>query len=233
MVIEGSQSPNCDRLSFTQCDRCILNLLRPHLMQDEGANLEDSQIQEVLTQCKQAVERGGAICVMHDGQVQFVTKRADLLLRQYVTSEDSHILPDLIKHWFSHQISQHTFCEVPSPCPPLHIERDGRQLSVYLFPDPSRGRYLLLLEERYLPAFSVNALELLGLTKREAEVLFWIARDKSNAGIAKELGCSEGTVRKHLEHVYKKLEVQTRTGAVMFALEKLGLLNHKFVAKSS
>ena len=82
-----------------------------------------------------------------------------------------------------------------------------------------------LLEEKELQAFSISALESLGLTKREAEVLFWIAKDKSNAGIAKVLGCSEGTVRKHLEHLYGKLNVQTRTAAVMVALEKLGLVN--------
>ncbi|MUG93637.1 hypothetical protein F7734_14905 [Scytonema sp. UIC 10036] len=62
------------------------------------------------------------------------------------------------------------------------------------------------------------------LTKREAEVLFWIAKDKSNAGIAKVLGCSEGTIRKHLKPLYEKLGVQTRTGAVMVTLTKLGLL---------
>ncbi|MFM7324107.1 MAG: hypothetical protein ACKO4L_04130 [Nodosilinea sp.] len=38
------------------------------------------------------------------------------------------------------------------------------------------------------------------------------------------MDCCEGTVRKHLEHLYKKLEVQTRLGAVMTALERLGLL---------
>ena len=82
----------------------------------------------------------------------------------------------------------------------------------------------MLLEEQQSASFSIAALALLGLTHREAEVLFWIAKDKSNAGIARVLGCCEGTVRKHLEHVYTKLGVQTRMGAVMTALEKLGLL---------
>jgi ATP/maltotriose-dependent transcriptional regulator MalT len=71
---------------------------------------------------------------------------------------------------------------------------------------------------------SIATLESLGLTQREAEVLCWVAKDKSNAAIAKILDCCEGTVRKHLEHLYKKLEVQTRLGAVMTALERLGLL---------
>ncbi len=90
-----------------------------------------------------------------------------------------------------------------------------------------------MLEEQELQSFSIAALELLGLTQREAEVLSWITKDKSNARIAKVLGCCEGTVRKHLENLYKKLGVQTRTGAVMFALEKLGLLKGSFVAISS
>ncbi len=60
--------------------------------------------------------------------------------------------------------------------------------------------------------------------QREAEVLFWVAKDKSNVEIGKIPDCCEGTVRKHLEHLYKKLEVQTPMGAMMTALEKLGLL---------
>lgn len=93
--------------------------------------------------------------------------------------------------------------------------------------------YLLLLEEREPQSFSIHTLELIGLTKREAEVLFWIAKDKGNAEIAKLLGCSQGTVRKHLEHLYRKLGVQTRTAAVIVALEKLGVLQGDFVSISS
>ncbi|WP_254658074.1 helix-turn-helix transcriptional regulator [Pleurocapsa sp. PCC 7327] len=106
-------------------------------------------------------------------------------------------------------------------------------MCIRIVPDSIGDRYLLQLEERKLQSFSVSALELLGLTKREAEVLFWVAKDKSNVGIARVLGCCEGTVRKHLEHLYKKLGVQTRTGAVMVVLEKLGLLKRSFVAMSS
>lgn len=113
------------------------------------------------------------------------------------------------------------------------MDQAGRQLLIRLIPNAIGEQYLILLEEQELPSFSIAALELLGLTKREAEVLFWVAKDKSNAGIAKVLGCCEGTVRKHLEHLYKKLGVQTRTGAMMVALEKLGLLKGEFVAISS
>ncbi len=74
-------------------------------------------------------------------------------------------------------------------------------------------------------AFSVELAQSLGLTKREAEVLWSIAKDKNNADIAVSLECSISTVKKHLEHIYEKLEVQTRTAAVMTALIRLGLIS--------
>jgi DNA-binding CsgD family transcriptional regulator len=58
-----------------------------------------------------------------------------------------------------------------------------------------------------------------GLTHRQAEVLALVTRGKSNAEIAQILFLSAGTVRKHLEHVYAKLGVTTRTQAVARTLE--------------
>lgn len=53
-----------------------------------------------------------------------------------------------------------------------------------------------------------------GLTKREREVLSWVALGKTNAEIAVILWLAPSTVRKHLENVYAKLSVRTRTAAV-------------------
>jgi DNA-binding CsgD family transcriptional regulator len=52
------------------------------------------------------------------------------------------------------------------------------------------------------------------LTAREREVLAWVARGKTNPQIAEALWVSPATVRKHLENVYGKLGVNTRTAAV-------------------
>jgi DNA-binding CsgD family transcriptional regulator len=67
-----------------------------------------------------------------------------------------------------------------------------------------------------------ESIRALGLTKREFEVLCWLAKDKSNGEIARLLKCSLSTVKKHLEHIYEKLEVQTRTAAVMRLLSQTG-----------
>jgi DNA-binding CsgD family transcriptional regulator len=52
------------------------------------------------------------------------------------------------------------------------------------------------------------------LTKREREVLDWVARGKTNAEIASILWIAPGTVRKHLDNVYAKLDVSNRAEAV-------------------
>jgi DNA-binding CsgD family transcriptional regulator len=59
------------------------------------------------------------------------------------------------------------------------------------------------------------------LTTREAEVLHWVAQGKTNRDIGDILGTSPRTVHKHLEHVFAKLGVETRTAAAAMALGKL------------
>ena len=59
------------------------------------------------------------------------------------------------------------------------------------------------------------------LTPREREVLFWLARGKSNGEIAAILGIRSATVGKHLERIYPKLGVENRTAAASFASEEV------------
>lgn len=54
----------------------------------------------------------------------------------------------------------------------------------------------------------------LGLTRREAEVMVWVAQGKSNSDIATILESSPRTVAKHIEHIFGKLNVESRTAAV-------------------
>ena len=60
----------------------------------------------------------------------------------------------------------------------------------------------------------------LKLTPREAEVLFWISRGKSNHDIGVILGAKTATIRKHAEHIFAKLNVENRTAAAVTALER-------------
>ncbi len=62
------------------------------------------------------------------------------------------------------------------------------------------------------------------LTERESEVLLVLARGFSNKEIATHLNLSERTVKFHLTGIYRKLEVENRTGAVSAAFDA-GLLD--------
>jgi DNA-binding CsgD family transcriptional regulator len=66
---------------------------------------------------------------------------------------------------------------------------------------------------------SLEALASLALTPREAEVLFWISEGKSNHDIGVILGAKTGTICKHVEHIFGKLNVDNRTAAAVVALE--------------
>jgi DNA-binding CsgD family transcriptional regulator len=66
---------------------------------------------------------------------------------------------------------------------------------------------------------SLEALASLQMTPREAEVLFWISQGKSNHDIGVILGAKTGTICKHVEHIFAKLNVENRTAAAFVALE--------------
>ena len=62
----------------------------------------------------------------------------------------------------------------------------------------------------------------LGLTPREAEVLFWLSEGKSNPEIATILGSARRTVEKHVERILEKLGVEHRSAAARVALTAMG-----------
>jgi DNA-binding CsgD family transcriptional regulator len=57
------------------------------------------------------------------------------------------------------------------------------------------------------------------LTKRELEVVEWIAAGKRNREIGEILGCSSRTVQKHVQHILEKLHLETRTAVCVWWFE--------------
>lgn len=97
----------------------------------------------------------------------------------------------------------------------------GDSLVVRRFAEPGRNDLqLMVLEEPGEPP-GPKALMSLGLTAREAEVLYWIAQGKSNPDIATILAANVRTVHKHVEHIFQKLGLETRNAAMLSALEVL------------
>jgi len=61
----------------------------------------------------------------------------------------------------------------------------------------------------------------LALTSREAEILAWISRGKTNRDVGEILSISPRTVNKHLEQVFTKLGVENRAAATARAIKAL------------
>ena len=95
------------------------------------------------------------------------------------------------------------------------------RLHCSLHPASAEDEWLLVLTESNNGA-AIEALSLqFRLTAREAEVLYWVAQGKTNRDIGDILGTRPKTITKHLEHVFEKLGVETRTAAAARVLGTL------------
>jgi len=75
------------------------------------------------------------------------------------------------------------------------------------------------------PAYGdLESLEALGLTRRQAEVAFWIAQGKTNDDLAIILNTSRHTIPHHVEAILGRLHLATRAEIMLCALEALGWL---------
>ena len=213
--------PQCN---FTERDRLILNLLRPHLFQAYCNAQHYQQLQQDLSQLQQSLNHLSLVILDSEGQVQSITPQAVVWLETYFSKPTGFLqLPEHLRAWVKHQVTFTKKPDLPKTCLPLRIEQRGKQLVIHLIVEQLGEQYLLLLEEQTLSL--LNLLELLGLSQRETEVLFWVIQGKDNKLIASQLSVGKSTVRKHLESIYCKLGVQSRTEAIAQALEKTGFLH--------
>jgi DNA-binding CsgD family transcriptional regulator len=211
---------------FTERERALLNRLHPHLVQAfrNGATL--TRLARDVDELVEMLEgpTSSVIVLAGDGRVRRWTQQARAWIAKYCRTPFPAApdrLPQCFAGWYQRQlalIAQETL--PPRPCEPLIVDRDARQLTVQLIPDHFRDEHLLLLNEKRGDA-PWSALAECGLTPRESEVLAWVAKGKTNAEVGAILKLSARTVQKHLEHIYQKLGVETRTTATVRVLKML------------
>lgn len=98
----------------------------------------------------------------------------------------------------------------------------GTRLSVRNLGTATLGETMLLLAPHKEGPAGTSRLADAALTPRETEVLSWLAKGKTNRDIGEILGMSPRTVNKHLEHIFEKLGVETRSAAAALASGQLG-----------
>ena len=179
---------------FTERERLLLDLLRPHFVSLYAA----ARNRRVIAALEVHDDLTRLVMLGRNGVVDFAGPGARQLFHHYFDTVSDRCLPEVVQEWLREEAARlNRDGSLPHAGRPLTVVRDDRRLAVQRLGD------VLLLRE-----------ELASLTPREREILDLVAQGNSNAEIAARLWLSTGTVRIHLQHIYEKLRVGNRTAAV-------------------
>ncbi|MBN2074761.1 MAG: helix-turn-helix transcriptional regulator [Dehalococcoidales bacterium] len=198
-----------DRSDFLESEKLCLDLLRPHLVQAyrnvQMLDLMKQAAEQVGNQVL-VVGRSGQTCLDNDIAWKTISRFFDV-------KPSSKSLPDKLDRWIEYERARfYQSSDPPTPSVPLVVTNERSQLTLkFVWGGKAAGQDLLLLIEE--PASPYPA-----LTRREAEILTWLSQGKTNVEIGEALSISPRTVKKHLEHIYNKLQVHRRSGAVARSL---------------
>lgn len=159
-----------------------------------------------------------------DGKLMWQTPLArDLLKAYYGTSAPE--TPEAILTWLRRHLND---AERNIEPPKLSAELGARRLSIRLHQQTGDDDWLIVMRE-VSDAMIIESMSLaFKLTQREAEVLYWVVKGKINRDIGDILGSSPATVKKHLERIFVKLGVETRTAAAGMAMNRIRQLHPQF-----
>ena len=154
-----------------------------------------------------------ALLITNDrGEVLFATQQTQIILQTLFAERSDNVIPIEIRIWLIKG-------DTSKPLVVRHPEKG--EIKIHSFPFSRSGSLSLMRIENRLVDRGPKALLALGLTAREAEVLYWITEGKTNPEIGIILDASPDTVKKHAANLYAKLGVPTRTSAAKCALSVL------------
>jgi CheY-like chemotaxis protein/DNA-binding CsgD family transcriptional regulator len=176
-----------------------------------------------------------------DGRLMWQTPLARELLARYygAPAPGPAYAPEPVLTWLrrsvEHVLEAQARGEPLAEPPRLSVEQGARRLTLRLHQrsddtaaSAAGGDWLLIMQE----ASDESVIEAISLsfrlTAKEAEVLYWVIKGKINRDIGDILGSSPMTVKKHLERIYAKLGVETRTAAAALALSRIRQLHPQF-----
>jgi DNA-binding CsgD family transcriptional regulator len=213
---------NRSHQDFTERERLLFNLLRPHLVQAYHNAEAISDLRATVDAAGRAlatVDRA-LIVASPRGRIRVATDGAVTWLGRYFNEDRpwrGDRLPDTLLSWARRCAHDLGVCDDAPPArQTLVVRGPGGVLVLRLACE--RARWVLLLEQRR-SALDPALLEGSGLTPRETEVLGWVAQGKRDGEIAAILGARPRTVSKHVERILAKLGVETRTAAALRAVE--------------
>jgi len=200
----------------------MLVSISPHVHQAFRLAHTNSALTEmaIMKSGPNCAERG-LMAIDLNETITMETAGATRALEKFFPKRTRHGLPEQLARWISD--SDETLrkaTDVPCVRRSFVIERDGNRLTIHLLSKPEQN-FLVLEEHR--GAIDPAALSSLPLTRRESEILAYVAAGKTNPEIGIIFGISSRTVSKHVEHILERLGVETRTAAAAAALEAANL----------
>lgn len=173
----------------------------------------------MVTQARSALDAfGHAVLVAGlDGRIAWQTPLARAWMASWFPDDGNRGMPARVALWLQDAVRAR---EAGQDALPLVLAQGTRRLAFELADAQGDGYFTLVLREESDDAQVQGLMAGFALTRREAEVLHWVSKGKTNRDIGDILGTSPRTVNKHLEHVFAKLGVETRTAAASLALAR-------------
>ena len=212
---------------FSAEDRVLLECLRPHLLAAYLHAVDRERMWREFNQERESLAAavGGGLCQVDEaGRILWATRHAEPLLSRYFPSDPATFtrLPRALISLLQIAWKNAAPSSLVSP-PPSRTWLIGRAhgtLRVQLATGPRLEHWLLWLTEEHQEPSAEELAVRHGLTRREAETLWWVGQSKTNDEIGTLLGISPRTAEKHLERLFAKLNVYNRTAAARIALDK-------------
>ena len=178
----------------------------------------------------------------HDGKLMWQTPLSRELLQRYCPNHPpyaSRTAPE-VQTWLQECLRCLQRGDAPRPL--VLSQGDGARLTLRLHQQTGDNEsaasadsqewagddWLIVMREVSDQAVMQAMRDIFALTLREAEVLYWVVKGKTNKDVGDILGSSPMTVKKHLERVFVKLGVETRTAAAGKATARIAQLQPQF-----
>ena len=152
-----------------------------------------------------------------DGKLVWQTPLARSLLSEYFACNGKEA-PHRLLAWIDEAIGAKSLGRPPNQ---LVCTSGSKRLLASFHDQTGDEEWLVVLREEDDASAIDSLVAAFRLTLREAEVLYWVTLGKTSKDIGEILGSSPRTVNKHLEHIFEKLGVETRTAAANLASSKM------------
>ena len=152
-----------------------------------------------------------------DGKLVWQTPLARDLLNEYFAATGK-FAPVRLLAWIDEAIAAKSEGRPPGQ---LLCTSGAKRLLASFHDQTGDEEWLVVLREENDASAVESLMTAFRLTLREAEVLYWVTLGKTSKDIGDILGSSPRTVNKHLEHIFEKLGVETRTAAANMASSKM------------